>query len=108
MGLLKFTFPNSQDIYLHDTPAKNKFDEADRADSNGCVRVEDAQRFGRWLLGAEPTAPGTDAEIQVQLPRGVPVYLTYTTAQVRDGKISYLPDTYGWDKKAPVFASIER
>ena len=51
MGLLKFTFPNSQDIYLHDTPAKNKFAEADRADSNGCVRVEDAQRFARWLLG---------------------------------------------------------
>ena len=53
-------------------------------------------------------APGTDAEIQVQLPRGVPVYLTYTTAQVRDGKITYLPDTYGWDKQAPVLASIAR
>ena len=73
MGLLKFTFPNSQDIYLHDTPAKNKFAEADRADSNGCVRVEDAQRFARWLLGREPVAPGADPEIPVQMPAGVPV-----------------------------------
>ena len=44
-----------------------------------------------------PAAPGTDAEIQVQLPRGVPVYLTYTTAQVRDGKIAYFADPYRLD-----------
>jgi len=69
------------------------------------VRLEDAKRFGRWLLGSEPASPGTDAEIQVQLPRGVPVYLTYITAQVRNGKVSYLPDVYGWDKQAPVIAS---
>jgi L,D-transpeptidase YcbB len=108
MGDLKFPFPNNLDIFLHDTPHKEYFARSSRFLSNGCVRLEDARRFGRWLLGTEPTAPGTDAEIQVQLPRGVPVYLTYTTAQVRDGKISYLPDTYGWDKQAPVFASIAR
>jgi L,D-transpeptidase YcbB len=108
MGDLKFPFPNNLDIFLHDTPHKEYFARSPRFLSNGCVRLEDARRFGRWLLGTEPTAPGTDAEIQVQLPRGVPVYLTYTTAQVRDGKISYLPDTYGWDKQAPVFASIAR
>ena len=68
------------------------FAKANRNLSNGCVRVEDARRFGRWLLGHEPVAPGTDAEIQVQLPRGVPIYLTYITAQVRDGKLAYLAD----------------
>jgi murein L,D-transpeptidase YcbB/YkuD len=108
MGDLKFPFPNTLDIFLHDTPHKEYFAKATRYLSNGCVRLEDAHRFGRWLLGAEPAAPGTDAEIQVQLPRGVPVYLTYITAQVRDGKISYLPDVYGWDKQAPVMASIAR
>ena len=105
MGLLKFTFPNSQDIYLHDTPAKIKFQEADRADSNGCVRVEDAQRFARWLLGREPVAPGTDPEIPVQMPRGVPIYLTYITAQPNAGQIAWAKDVYGWDKPGAQIAS---
>jgi murein L,D-transpeptidase YcbB/YkuD len=105
MGILKFPFPNPQDIYLHDTPDHSKFNLANRNLSNGCVRVEDARRLGRWLLGHEPVAPGTDAETRVQLDRGTPVYLTYITAQVRDGKLSYLPDIYGWDKAPPQFAS---
>ena len=106
MGDLKFPFPNKLDIFLHDTPHKEYFARANRNLSNGCVRLEDARRFGRWLLGTEPTPPGTDAEIQVQLPRGVPVYLTYTTAQVRDGKLAYIPDPYGWDRAPPTqFAS---
>jgi len=105
MGILKFPFPNPEDIYLHDTPDHSKFNLANRNLSNGCVRVEDARRLGRWLLGHEPVSPGTDAETRVQLERGTPVYLTYITAQVRDGKLSYLPDIYGWDKAPPQFAS---
>jgi murein L,D-transpeptidase YcbB/YkuD len=97
MGDLKFPFPNNLDIFLHDTPHKEYFARANRNLSNGCVRLEDARRFGRWLLGTEPTPPGNDAEIQVQLPRGVPVYLTYTTAQVRDGKVAYFADPYRLD-----------
>jgi murein L,D-transpeptidase YcbB/YkuD len=105
MGNLKFPFPNPEDIYLHDTPSKALFAKEQRNLSNGCVRVEDAKRLGRWLLGQDPVAPGTAAETQVQVPRGMPIYLTYITAQVRDGKISYLPDLYGWDQSPPHFAS---
>ena len=105
MGLLKFTFPNSQDIYLHDTPAKERFKDANLAQSNGCVRLEDAPRFARWLLGREPVAPGTDPEIPVQMPRGVPIYLTYITAQPAGGQITYAKDVYGWDKPGAQIAS---
>jgi murein L,D-transpeptidase YcbB/YkuD len=105
MGILKFPFPNPEDIYLHDTPDHAKFALANRNLSNGCVRVEDAKRLGRWLLGSEPVAPGRDAETRVQLQQGTRVYLTYITAQVRDGKLSYLRDVYGWDRAAPQFAS---
>lgn len=98
MGILKFPFPNPEDIYLHDTPDHAKFALADRNLSNGCVRVEDAKRLGRWLLGSDPVAPGTDPETRVQLPKGTPIYLTYITAQVKDGKITYLNDLYGWDR----------
>lgn len=97
MGDLKFPFPNGQDIFLHDTPTKEYFARSTRTLSNGCVRLEDARRLGRWLLGTEPVSPGNDAEIQVQLPRGVPVYLTYVTAEVKDGQIAYRADPYGWD-----------
>lgn len=105
MGNLKFPFPNPQDIYLHDTPNKDLFAKARRNLSNGCVRVEDAKRLGRWLLGQDPVSPGSEAEIRVQTPKGVPIYLTYITAQVRDGKLTYLPDVYGWDSAPPQFAS---
>ena len=105
MGILKFPFPNPQDIYLHDTPDHAKFTLANRNLSNGCVRVEDAKRLGTWLLGHEPVSPGSTPELRVQLPKPTPIYLTYITAQLRDGKLSYLPDIYGWDRQAPQFAS---
>ncbi len=105
MGLLKFTFPNSQDIYLHDTPAKALFAQSSRDLSNGCVRVEDAQRFGRWLLGREPVPPGTDPEIPVQMPSGVPIFLTYITAQPSGGQLTFLKDVYGWDRPGAQIAS---
>jgi murein L,D-transpeptidase YcbB/YkuD len=97
MGNLKFPFPNPEDIYLHDTPGKELFAKDPRDLSNGCVRVEDARRLGRWLLGEDPVAPGTDPEMQVRIPQPIPIILTYLTAQVSDGKLIYLRDIYGWD-----------
>ena len=105
MGILKFPFANPQDIYLHDTPDHAKFNLANRNLSNGCVRVEDARRLGTWLIGHEPVSPGSTPELRVQLPRPTPIFLTYITAQVNNGQISYLPDVYGWDRQAPQFAS---
>lgn len=98
MGILKFPFPNPEDIYLHDTPNKALFSKNPRNLSNGCVRVEDAKRLGHWLLGRDPVPPGSEPEIRVQMPQGVPIILTYLTAQPRDGKLTYLADIYGWDK----------
>jgi murein L,D-transpeptidase YcbB/YkuD len=105
MGILKFPFQNPEDIYLHDTPDHAKFALANRNISNGCVRVEDVKRLGRWLLGHEPVSPGSEAELRVQLPQPTRIYLTYITAEVRDGKLAYLPDLYGWDRTPPQFAS---
>ena len=105
MGNLKFPFPNPEDIYLHDTPSRGLFAKEQRNLSNGCVRVEDPKRLGRWLLGEDPAPPGDDAETNVKLPQGTPIYLTYITAQVFDGKVNYLPDLYGWDSAPPKFAA---
>jgi murein L,D-transpeptidase YcbB/YkuD len=97
MGKMKFPFPNGQDIFLHDTPAREHFAKAQRTISNGCVRLEDAKRFARWLLGREPVAPSDGREVRVQLPAGVPIYLTYITAQPTETGITYLKDVYDWD-----------
>lgn len=108
MGNIKFPFDNPEGIYLHDTPSKQHFAKELRNLSNGCVRVEDARRFARWLMGQEPTAPSDDPEIRVQLPQGVPIILTYLTAQAQDGKMTYLNDFYGWDTNGPPrFASSD-
>jgi murein L,D-transpeptidase YcbB/YkuD len=105
MGQLKFSFANGEDIYLHDTPSKDLFAKPERALSNGCIRLEDARRFGHWLLGRPPVAPSAQPEQFVQLPQGVPVYVTYLTAQAVGGKIAYLTDIYGRDAGGMVQAS---
>ena len=97
MGHIKIPFPNSSDIYLHDTPNKDLFAQDDRTLSHGCIRLQDAQRLGRWLMGREPQAASNDPEQNVLLPSPVPIYLTYLTAQAHDGQLSYLDDTYGRD-----------
>ena len=102
MGKLKFNFANSEGIYLHDTPNKALFAQSNRALSNGCIRLEDAKRLGRWLLGREPVAPGTGIEEHVQLPKGVPVYVTYLTAQPHIGEQALVRDVYGWDAQSTV------
>ena len=97
MGDLKFPFDNPEDIFLHDTPMRSYFNLASRDKSNGCVRLEDARRFARWLLGREPVKPTGDAEQFEQMSRGVPIYTTYITAQPQNGQMAFVPDIYGWD-----------
>lgn len=97
MGRLKFWFPNGSDIFFHDTPNKALFRRATRTLSNGCIRVEDAERFGKWLLetGELPTSATPDQE--VPLPQPVPVYVTYVTMQTDSGQLTFIRDIYGRD-----------
>ena len=77
MGELKIGFPNNNGIFLHDTPRKALFDEAERTFSSGCVRLEDAPRFASWLLMREPQLDGGEVERSVPLPHPVPILITY-------------------------------
>ena len=101
MGRMKFMFPNAQGIWLHDTPEKEKIDEAARLQSNGCVRLEDAPRFARWLFNGRPPKPqGAKPEQKVNLPAPVPIYITYLTAVPSGTSIVYFDDFYGKDRAA--------
>lgn len=97
MGKVKFEFPNELGIYLHDTPEIQLMARETRMYSSGCVRLQDAQRLGRWLFaGAMPVAG--EAERRVDLPSLVPVYVTYLTLQPQDdGQVTVLSDPYGRD-----------
>jgi murein L,D-transpeptidase YcbB/YkuD len=99
MGKMKFMFPNAQGIWLHDTPEREKIEDAGRLESNGCVRLEDAPRFARWLFnGNAPRTQGARPEQKVNLPELVPIYLTYLTAVPSGSSIVYFDDFYGKDR----------
>jgi murein L,D-transpeptidase YcbB/YkuD len=99
MGKMKFMFPNKQGIWLHDTPEKEKIEEAARLQSNGCVRLEDAPRLARWLFNGRPPSPkGARPEQKVNLPAPVPLYITYLTAVPSGTSIVYFDDFYGKDR----------
>jgi murein L,D-transpeptidase YcbB/YkuD len=76
LGNFKFDLPNGDGIYLHDTPKKELFAQDQRNLSHGCVRLEDAQRLARWLLGKDPPA-ATVPEEHILLPRPVPITISY-------------------------------
>ena len=97
MGNVKFSFTNGEGIYLHDTPDKALFEKETRTLSNGCVRLEDAPRLARWLMGSDPRAMSERPEQHVRLPQAVPIYITYLTASDADGRLSYVNDVYGRD-----------
>ena len=99
MGKMKFMFPNTEGIWLHDTPEKEKIEDAARLESNGCVRLEDAARFARWLFNGHPPSPkGARPEQKVDLPSPVPLYITYLTAVPSGTSIVYFQDFYGKDR----------
>jgi murein L,D-transpeptidase YcbB/YkuD len=101
MGKMKFMFPNPQGIWLHDTPEKEKIEEAARLSSNGCVRLADAARLAQWLFGYRLKPQGAKPEQKVPLPRPVPIYITYLTAVPSGTSITYLDDMYGRDSMLP-------
>lgn len=83
MGQLKFDLPDGDGIYLHDTPRKELFAKDDRKLSNGCVRLEDAPRLARWLLGRDLQLGHAAPEQHVALPRGVPITISYLGARAQ-------------------------
>jgi len=106
LGLVKFLFPNSFDMYLHDTPSKSLFNESSRAFSHGCIRVYQPEKLAALLLSGMPqwTPEKIDAamhsgkEQYVTLKKTVPVYLVYFTAFVDNmGKLNFRDDIYKRD-----------
>ncbi len=108
LGLVKFLFPNSFNIYLHDTPSKSLFKEDRRAFSHGCIRVSEPRKLAAFLLEDSPEwntskineAMNSGKEQYVTLKKTVPVYLVYLTAFVDSrGKLNFREDIYNRDNQ---------
>jgi murein L,D-transpeptidase YcbB/YkuD len=108
LGLVKFIFPNDENVYLHSTPSQQLFSEAHRDFSHGCIRVEKPVELATWLLHDQPkwtqatiTAAmnsGPDNQ-QVNLTSPVPVVIVYVTAVVEEnGEVYFFDDVYGHDR----------
>lgn len=108
LGQVKFLFPNTYSVYLHDTPAKAAFNQAQRSVSHGCVRLQKAVDLAKLVLGREGgewtpekidhTLAG-DETINVPLKQPIPVRIFYWTAWVDGDQVSFRDDIYGWDEK---------
>lgn len=108
LGLVKFLFPNSYNIYLHDTPSKSLFNESERAFSHGCIRVSEPVKLAQFLLRNDASwnndkieaAMNTGGERTITLNDKVSVFIVYFTAFVdREGKINFRKDIYGRDHR---------
>jgi|GEM_PF-345634 len=110
LGQMRIDMPNTEAVYMHDTPSKRLFSRDDRFHSSGCVRVENVRDLAAWIL--EPTKGWDRAAIDAAIdtkerkdirPREpVPVIWTYLTAFVTpDGQVHFRPDVYGYDSGTP-------
>ncbi|GHA38220.1 hypothetical protein GCM10007989_37710 [Devosia pacifica] len=103
LGQIKFLFPNSHDVYLHDTPSKYLFDRSSRAFSHGCIRVENPMAFADALMANEPNISRASLESMVggserwvNPQTQIPVHIAYFTVRAdADGTLHSYSDIYG-------------
>ncbi len=108
LGLVKIIFPNSHNVYLHDTPEfRSMFSKAPRDLSHGCIHLEKPAELTYFLLRDKPEwtldkvkeamEHGRD-NYQVNLTKPVPILILYTTGRATpDGTVLFFKDIYGHD-----------
>ncbi|RFM29976.1 L,D-transpeptidase family protein [Deminuibacter soli] len=108
LGKVKFLFPNSFNIYFHDTNEKDLFKKDFRAYSHGCIRLEDPVKMAQYLLQDMPkwtpqridSAMNSGKEKFVELKKPVPVLISYYTAWMDENNtLQFRADIYGHDAK---------
>jgi murein L,D-transpeptidase YcbB/YkuD len=108
LGLVKFIFPNSEEIYMHDTPARSLFARERRALSHGCIRVAKSRDLAIAVLEDDPewTPEKIDAAMHAgiekvyRLKSRIPVYIGYLTVWIdREGEINFYRDVYKRDER---------
>ena len=108
LGRVKFVFPNTADVYLHDTPGRSAFNRSRRDLSHGCVRVANPEQLAAFVLVDQDgwdkesikQAMSTPKTRHVTLKRAVPVLFYYATTFVdHENRLHFYPDVYGQDEQ---------
>ena len=108
LGRVKFVFPNKHDVYMHDTPQKFLFANEVRAESHGCMRVQNPDQLAavllkqdqNWSQARTMSAIDTGYDQHIALRQKIPVYITYFTLKINaDGSVSTYGDIYGHDAR---------
>ena len=113
LGQLKIDMPNSDAVYMHDTPKKTLFRNDVRFNSSGCARIEGVRDLAAWLLeGSEWNRQSIEDEIakgerkNITLKKQVPVAWVYLTGwQGADGQVQFRDDIYGLDTPQGIVTS---
>jgi murein L,D-transpeptidase YcbB/YkuD len=114
LGTVKFDMDDSQQIYLHGTPAKALFGLPERHRSHGCVRIQDAVAFATAIATEEgiddqfQRAMAGKQEAYVKLKSQIPVRLLYHTAFWDGSHLQFRPDVYGWDDNVAAALGLVR
>ena len=107
LGLVKFAFPNTNNVYLHSTPTQGLFKKTRRDFSHGCIRVEFPVKLAEFVLKdhEEWTRERIEAAMQKDKPRivtlktPIPVYIFYSTVLAdANGRAMFFNDIYGHDQ----------
>lgn len=107
LGLIKFMFPNKYSVYLHDTNNRNLFEKSERFYSSGCIRVQYPFELADLLMQEDPDWSRarlnqileSGKTTRINLPRPIPVLLTYWTAWSDDGEVQFREDIYSRDER---------
>ena len=105
LGYAKINFASPHGVYMHDTPGQSVFSKSFRAESSGCVRVQNIHQLVAWLLEDNGWSvqqvlrmKQTGERLTVRLKKRVPLYWTYVTAWATpDGTVQFRNDIYRKD-----------
>jgi L,D-transpeptidase YcbB len=114
LGTIKFVFPNSHNVYLHDTPARQLFDQEVRMFSHGCIRIQNPVRLAALVLDdpastedALQHAIGSGRTRVIPLKQTIPVLVLYWTAAADlHGALHFHDDVYSRD--AALLRALDR
>jgi murein L,D-transpeptidase YcbB/YkuD len=106
LGRVKLNFPNTHDVYMHDTPDRHLLERDERAFSSGCIRVMNPVDLAEKVMASQPgwdraridAIIAAGAMVTLSVPRNISVRLVYDTAWVAgDGIVNFRQDIYGHD-----------
>ncbi len=109
LGSIKFVFPNSSSVYMHDTPSQANFKHAKRAFSHGCIRLQQPVKLADFLMNNRHNdwsqerfheIINSGKRTIIRLPEPLPVHITYQTVKSdQQGLASFHTDIYDQDRQ---------